>query len=340
MTTSAPTTATSGSGRGLSLPRKIASILVVLVGVMLIVVTFTDNLFKVGPAFENLSDGFRPIMTQQSIATARQDVAGLSAVGQEFQTKVAPGMAQQLKLTPDQFSGMVSQQFPAVDAGLKAIPQAVPAFNSLLSTLDAQRSLFASADAIPTKSLPATTVPWGLLGAGILCILLGVAIWFSRRAGAFLTLIVGVVLIAAPLLLSLPQKASDADQMNANLKPVYTQAMITQSKQTLTTIGAMGQEMQTKMLPALATQLQMQPDQLQAFLGQNFPTTATALRTFPATMQRFQNLVSTFDQNLSNYQTLKPVAFVPIIWTLIGSGIALVLFGGVALAGAGRATAG
>lgn len=44
----------------------------------------------------------------------------------------------------------------------------------------------------------------------------------------------------------------------------------------------MGTEMQTKMLPALATQLKMSPEQLQAFLGSNFPATAKALQTMPA----------------------------------------------------------
>jgi len=47
-----------------------------------------------------------------------------------------------------------------------ALPTAIPTFDGLINTLDKQRPLFASADAIPTKSLPATTVPWALLGAG------------------------------------------------------------------------------------------------------------------------------------------------------------------------------
>ena len=48
----------------------------------------------------------------------RADIAGLSAVQQEFTTKLAPALSQQLKMTPDQFNGFVSQKFPAVAAGM------------------------------------------------------------------------------------------------------------------------------------------------------------------------------------------------------------------------------
>ncbi len=44
-------------------------------------------------------------------------------------------------------------------------------------------------------------------------------------------------------------------------------------------------------------------------------------------MGRFDGMVASFDANLDNYETLKPVKFVPIIWTLIISGIGLILFG-------------
>lgn len=329
-TAPAPSHRTS-SRQGPGTVRKISAILVMLVGVVLIVITFTNNLFKVGPAFDSMMNDFRPMLEQSSIDTAKQDLTGLSAVGTEVQTKMMPAVATQLGMTTDQFSAMVNQQFPAVAAGLQAIPQAVPAFNGLMDTLEANQALFASADAIPTKDLPASSVPWALLGAGILSIIAGILIWVTPRAGAIVALVLGAALVVLPLVMSLPQKAADADQLNKNLQPVYTQALIDQSKQTLSTLGAMGSEMQTKMLPALATQLKMTPDQLNAFLGQNFPATAASLTGFSATMERFQTMVTAFETNLANFDTLKSVKFVPIVWTMIGGGVVIFLLGGVAL---------
>lgn len=81
------------------------------------------------------------------------------------------------------------------------------------------------------------------------------------------------------------------------------------------------------MLPALAQQLEMQPDELSGFIGENFPAMAGVMANMESTMGRFQGMVTSFDSNLDNYETLKPVKFVPIIWTLIVAGVGLVIFG-------------
>lgn len=306
---------------------RIPAVVVMLVGVVLIGITFTNHLFKVGPAFEDLTQGFRPVLTAQAIQTARSDVAALGAAGEEFQTAVVPAMAQQFGMTPDEFTAYVGQTFPGVADGMAALPKVVPTFSGLIDTLDAQRDLFASADAIPTSNVPATTIPWALLIAGILSLALGIFMWFVPRTGGIVAIVLGALLVAVPLALSLPTKAANADQMNENLKPVYSQTLITQASGALAIVGTMGTEMSQTMLPALADQLGMAPDQLQSFLGDNFPATAAALQSLPASMARFQGLVETFRSNLDNYDTMKSVAFAPIIWTVIVGGAVMFVVG-------------
>lgn len=312
-------------------PRRTVAAFIVVVGVVLVVTTFANNLFKVGPSFETMIDDFRPQLATAQIETARADLAGFGATGSELQTKMIPAMAAQLGMTPAQFSAYIAQDYPQVASGMESLPQIVTTFNGLVTTLDEQGPLFRSADAIPTKDLPATTVPWSLLAAGILTMAAGAFVWFSPRPGAVVALVLGGLLIAAPIAMSLLQKASDADQLNSNLKPVYTAALLTQADAALTTVSAMGSELQDTMLPALAKQLKMQPAQLQQFLGENFPATAASLQDMPAAMGRFQGLVFAFDENLGNYNTVKPVSFVPIIWTLILGGALTALLGLVIL---------
>jgi hypothetical protein len=310
--------------------RKAVAGLVIALGAVTLGMTAANNLFNVGPSFENLMGDFRPHLTNSAIATDRSDLAGLAAAGTELQTKMVPALAQQLGMTPAEFSAFVAKSYPQVSTGLTALPQITTTFNGLVTTLDKQRPLFRSADAIPTKDVPATTMPWALAGVGVVLILLGGWMWVRPRAGAMVAVGLGALLVATPLVLTLPQKAADADQLNSNLKPVYTATLVAQSKAALTTVSAMGTQLQTEMLPALAGRLQMTPTQLQQFLGQNFPATAAALSNLPAAMPRFQSLVTAFDSNLDNYNTLKPVEFVPIIWTMIVVGL-LVGLGGTAV---------
>lgn len=276
-------------------------------------------------------DDFRPVLQDEALQTARQDVAGLEAVGVEFETAVAPGMAEALGLTPGEFNQFVQNDFPAVATGVQSLPEITTTFSGLIDMLDSQQELFASADAIPTANLPATTVPWSLLAAGIIAVIAGGLLLLPGRGFAIAATVLGVLLIAVPLLLSLTSKASDADALNANLEPVYTAELIDESNGALATVGAMGNQMQTEMLPALAEQMQMTPDQLNAFLGENFPATAAGLQALPTSMERFEGFVGIFANNLDNYETINPVSFEPIIWMVIIGGIVITLAGGYCL---------
>ncbi len=310
-----------------SWPRMAAGALVVVAGLVLITSTFINNLFEVGPAFEEMIDDFRPMLTDEALGTAKADIGGLAAVADEFQNAVIPGMSQQLGMDPAQFGGFLGENFPAVAQGAAALPEIATTFNGLIGTLEAEQGRFASADAIPTESLPATTVPWGMLGAGVVAVLIGLFMFGRPRLGSMLALVLGVALVAVPAFLSLPQKAADADQLNENLEPVYTAELVAGAQGALGVVGAMGAELQTAMLPALAEQLAMQPDQLSGFIGENFPAMAGVMANMDTTMGRFEGMVTAFDVNLDNYDTLKPVKFVPIIWTMILVGIGIVLFG-------------
>lgn len=326
------------AGRTASPTRRIAAVVTMVVGVVLLISTFANNLFEVGPDFEEMIDDFRPMLAEESIETARVDLTMLGSVGTEFETAIVPALSQQLGMTPEDFAGFVGSNFPDVSAGIQALPQIVPTFNGLVDTLDSQRDLFESADAIPTESLPATTVPWSLMFAGIALFLAGGLMYKPGWLGIAVAGGLSVLIVVATLVLSLVPKASDADQLNENLQPIYTAELVSQAQGSLGVVEAMGTQMQTEMLPALAAQLEMSNEQLNGFLGENFPATAQALATMPDALERFGGLTSNFDNNLDNFETIKPVAFSPIIWTLLIGGVVALLASIVAAVGPGGDT--
>jgi hypothetical protein len=299
--------------------RRVPAYIIGGVGVLLILMTFGTNLFWVGPAFQRLTNDFRPEFRSSEVAALRQDVNGLAATQTEFTSRAVPALASALKVTPQQFQAQLAQKYPAVAAGVQNAPTVTQEFNGVLNLIDQEQGRFAKADAIPTKSLPANSVPWGLAVAGLGCI--GVAFLVSRRPGAVLAVALGVALVVAPLVMTLPSKADAADTMNSHFKPIYTAEFVAKAQQSLTGMKAMGAELQTKLIPDLATQMHMTPAQLQGYLQSNFPTMTAGMAAMPAAFARFDKLVGAFDSSLDNYKTLKPVKLVPIVWATIVAGL-------------------
>jgi hypothetical protein len=330
MGTESPVERRSGFG-SVGTWRKVAAAVVIVVGVVFIVITIANNLFEVGPAFEEMVDDFRPILQEEALEQAQQDVDGLAAAGEEFQTSVAPAMAQQLGLSPEEFGALVESEYPAVALGMQALPEITQTFTGLIETLDSQRELFASADAIPTDDLPANTVPWIILLSGLAAIIVGILMFIPGRTWPIVAVVLGAGLVIITFALNLPQKAADADELNENLTPIYTQELIDGATASLGVVSAMGAQMQTEMLPDLAAQLGMSPDELNQFLGENFPATAAAMQTMPEALERFEGFVGVFAANLDNYETIQPVSFSPIIWAMVLGGIVIILMGGWAI---------
>lgn len=313
-------------------PARIAAILVILVGAVLIVSTFTNDLFAVGSDFEEMIDDFRPMLQEEALATAQADVAGLGAVSEELSTQVIPALATQLGTTPEGLNALMQEQFPDVATGIQALPTIVPTFSALVVSLGDQAVLFASADAIPTDDLPATTVPWGILLAGIAAVAVGLFMLIKPgRASWFTALGLGVLLVVVPVVLSLVDKSNDADELNVNLEPIYTEETVAGAGQALAVVGAMGGQMQAEMLPGLAQQLGQTPEEFQAFLGSNFPALGAVLADLPSTLERFELFVGNFENNLDNYETVKPVDLSTIVWTIIIGGIVIIIVAGAIL---------
>ena len=291
-----------------------------LVGLTFVTLTFSNRLFSVGPAFEEMTDGFRPVMQTASLATLNGDIDGLAVAAQDFQTKILPLAAQQAKVTPEQLAGSLAAGFPAVMKGISETPAITTQFRGVVEVLSAEQQRFAKADQIPTASLPATTVPWTLLSIGVVLMGLGAVMFRPGKKAIAAGLVIGIALVAVPFVLSLPGKASAADKMNADLKPVYTQQLVTGAAASLATVQAMAVEMNAKLLPAFAQQAGVSVPQFQQQLGLAAPGLAAAIQNMPAALERFTTAVDTFRANLDEYDSIKSVSLVPIVWTLIAGG--------------------
>jgi hypothetical protein len=205
--------------------RKLALVLVLAVGVFWLVSTFAFGYPAKMQAVDNLTNAFRPAFTDAGIQQSKADIATINSFATDFQTKAVPALAKQLNLTPAQLVAALGAQYPDVGKGVQQLPVSLPYFNHLVEGLAAQEHNFQQADAIPTKTLPATTVHWLFVILGLLTLGIGLFGLLLRPKSAALLLsvsaAVGLAVIAVTMILSVPSKARAVDAMTDAFRPVF-----------------------------------------------------------------------------------------------------------------------
>lgn len=283
--------------------RKISLVLIIVTGAFWVASAFVLDYPTKTQAVDNLTNSSRPAFTDAALAQSAADLRTSSTFAADFRTKAAPALAQQLHLTTEQFLTMVAQQYPAVGAGLTQLPQVLAYFDSVHRTMADQQSNFHQADAIPTKSLPNTTVTWLFVVPGIVAIVLGVAgFFFWRRAVPVLAAMLGLGVIVTTLVISTPAKTRAVDRLNEAFRPIFTTQSAAQARGYLTTLQAMQGQLTNQALPGLASQLRETPQQLSATLAADFPTVAAGVQQLPAILGRIGTLVNAVGDNVGNFR--------------------------------------
>jgi hypothetical protein len=170
-------------------------------------------------------------------------------------------------------------------------------------------------------------------------------------------LVIGILLIVAPFVISLPSKASAGQKMLDNFHPIMQPDQVTQTADyyyktfvQLRPVALGGPQLASeapKLFMALAQQLKMSPAQVQKFLGSQFPAMTGLLTSLPQLIPVFANvspgldhykpLVDVMQANVTNYQKIDSLPnFNLFTWFFVIPGVLLVLLAGWPLATAGR----
>jgi hypothetical protein len=213
-----------------------------------------------------------------------------------------PALAQQLGVSPQDFETSIAARSPAVGAGLGQLLEILRYFDGVQNTMAAQQQDFDQADAIPTKSLPNTTVPWLFVSLGVSAIALGVAGLLGRtRLLTVGTAVLGIVVVATTLLLSVPAKTASVDDLTAAFRPIFTEQGAAQARGYVGTLQAMERQLTTEALPDMAAQLGLTTDQLVTTVATSVPSVATGLQQLPQILARADALVTVVEANVHNF---------------------------------------
>lgn len=316
---------------------RLVSVFALVMGVLLVAIPVTTNLFSKASAVDDLTDDLRPAFTDAQLAQADEDMGAIEAMSAQLAGEAIPALAEQFGATPDAFAGSLATDYPKVGAGMQQLGTILPYFRGIVDGLAAQQHNFHLADAIPTKDLPAIVVPFLFLVPGL--VLAAVAALAQRRKRsntvAPLAIAIGAVLVIAPLLLSVPAKTQAVDELTNAFRPVFSTEGVATTRANLDTVHAMVDELLGSALPGLAQGLAMPAADFQAFLGENFPDVAAGLGSIDEILGRFDGLVGAVESDTTSFHRADsiPTGGTPttlLHWLFVVPGVILLL-GGAAL---------
>jgi hypothetical protein len=201
-------------------------------------------------------------------------------------------------------------------------------------------------------------------------------------------LVLGIVLIVVPLVISMPGKASDGQEMLDEFRPImdpstveltadYYDNVFTKlrpialalNEETVAKFNQYGQGIvavqkeSATLTPTLAQATGQTPEQVQQFLGQQFPAMSQLFASLPQLSQDFggllalmgpnvpvfervppgldhyEPLVRTMESQVSNYESVDSLPpFALMAWAFVAIGIFLVVFSAIGLFTGRRST--
>src|SRR4051794_40199151 len=177
-----------------------AGVAAIAAGIVIAISPFVFQLAGNGNGGERVTDRYRTTLSTQGLAQLNRDFNTVVLMGGQFFNQTLPDAQRQLHESPAQFRADLRTRFPAIADAQANVPPVVAIVQPRIPALLATHKDFEEVASAPFLGLPISSVPWLLLGIGIVVAGLGVVVLvWPTRAGAALVAVAGLALIGVPL---------------------------------------------------------------------------------------------------------------------------------------------
>ncbi|MGN6722484.1 MAG: hypothetical protein ACTHJM_07720 [Marmoricola sp.] len=292
----------AGAPTAVNPPRLAALIVVLILGLALAAAPLAFNMFSRAPKGAVMLSDFKPFMSTARLDGFQQDIAEIRAAVHEVNTKAAPHLGSVLN-TPNY--AVLRQQWPAIDADM----------SGLLTKVQANLGNYQAVAALPSFRL----FPWFFVIPGLLIALpAGAALrWPSRRRPLTVALaILGIGLIAAPLVFQMFSRAPKGGRMMNAFSTIETTSNVTQIQDYFSTIAIGQGAIRLNIAPALAAK---------GLPSSEFPAIATLGRDWVHILNDMTPMIGAMSDNVANYQAIKALPPFPLFpWFFAIPGVLVV----------------
>jgi hypothetical protein len=311
----------------------VAWILVMAVGVYFLALPFALSLFSRTTDAEKLNDFYRPLMSEQGIKQFDTNLQLVDNGGAELTGVVLPRLARDLNMTDAQLSAYLAQNDPHVAAFLAGAPELLKLLNPATQAVLAQKDNFHDADEFPIANVRMDLGPWALLAlAGGVLVLAFFIRNRPRPILAIAVLVLGVGLLAGPLVLGWFHETTAAEKVAQAARPPFSPAVANTVVDNIYKIDAAFTETRKSLFPAVAQQLDMTPAQMDAYVHTNFPATIALLDAWDSEMFKGAHDLSLSQvQFMDEFHNADATPYRALPWLVMLPGIVLIAAGALML---------
>jgi hypothetical protein len=304
-------------------PRRWAVVVCALIGFALIAAPFAFGMFTRAPQGATMLSAFKPFMTSQRLAGFQSEIGQIDSAVHETNTTVAQTLAEH---------GSVAVSSGAYRDFASQWPQIHSTMADLLDKVQANLPNYQAVAGLPSFTL----FPWFFLIPGIV-IAIAALLTLLRPAAAsgvrVLLAVLGIGLLAAPLLFGMFTKAPKGGDMMSAFQTIETSQNVTKIQGYFGAMAAGQGALRLDVVPALAhTGLSSSQ------LAKTFPDVAALDKNWIHILNDMTPMIGAMSDSVGHYQALQDLPPFPLFpWFFAVPGV---LLAGLALGPAfGRETA-
>jgi hypothetical protein len=295
-------------------------VVAIVLGLALIVTPIALSLFSRAHSADRLAAGVRPAMTKTALSSYRADLDLVRAAVTEFNGPTQVHLAAALNITPQRFSSLLRTRYPEVASGARALPSGLAQANAILTALERNRARFESADSFPLSGVSVRIAPWIFVATGAVLTCFGLlAVRGQGRAPLAVLLGIGLLVLAFSLAASLPQKASDTNQLVVALEPAFSRQSTDAVPGQVASAKKFASQLESQLLPAFARQLKLSRAQFDALLKRDSPAISRVLPQLNTILTTFGTLGAALVADRHLYVETKKIPFRTLVWLIIGA---------------------
>jgi hypothetical protein len=301
--------------------RRAAAGLALVFGIWLLAFPFVFSLFHRTQAAETVTREFRGVLSKPGVAQLDRNYATIRGLGTQFIGELRPALARDLGMSTAQFDRYLAAHFPATARGVRELPGAVALVDPVIPRLDRITASgdFAQVDDLPGLGLPIDSLPWIVLGLGVVVSgLAALALVTGSRAALGGVLVVCTGIVVAAFAFSLPAKFQATHRVVAVGRAALSQRAADTATATVATVDAMAREVPGRLVPAVAARLGVPPERLSAQIVARYPAIARGLAEWPSIKPGAADLARRQRATVDDFRTGDGAPFRTLPWLIIG----------------------